>query len=60
MPKINRKQIWRYELSKDKLGLIAFFEDREINYHIHSNELTLKETRKCCECGHVFLSFWTK
>ena len=37
--------IKRYELSRDGLGLIAFFDDEtrpngESYYHIHSNELT--------------------
>jgi len=37
-----------YGLSRDKLGLLAFFEgkDGKINYyHIHSDELTKKEKR---------------
>ena len=37
-----------YGLSKDKLGLLAFFEskDGEISfYHIHSDELTKKEKK---------------
>lgn len=36
------KEIVRYSLSKDKVGLLAYFAD-EHYYHIHSNELSFLE-----------------
>ncbi len=34
--------IVKYEISKDKVGLLAYFSDGSF-YHIHSNELTRLE-----------------
>ena len=36
------KEIVRYEISKDRVGLLAYFEDGGF-YHIHSDELTKLE-----------------
>ena len=36
------KEIVKYKLSGDKVGLLAYFEDGSF-YHIHSNELTKLE-----------------
>lgn len=37
-----KKEIVRYEISKDGIGLLAYFEDGQF-YHIHSDELTKLE-----------------
>jgi len=39
------KEIVRYELSGDRVGLLAYFEDGSF-YHIHSDELTRLERSK--------------
>lgn len=33
----------KYELSKDKKGLLKYFDGKEKFYHIHSDELNKKE-----------------
>lgn len=37
-----RKEIVKYQISKDGVGLLAYFEDGGF-YHIHSDELTKLE-----------------